>query len=159
MDGEKWDEFPELDPTEFRLVNGNWVRVVFGHYWTRPAPGDFINGYMPSNFYGVRIYSNEGTFSEQQILQYELRAPHDFCVAASPPAREWINEMVRSRRMMEFDSVEEFATAFAEELNRLSETANDAVRHCKKGEIDAADDSDEPSDNSFDDTATNEQIT
>lgn len=156
MDGEDWDEFPELDPVEFRLANGNKVRVVFGNFWTKIAPFDFIHGYMPSQFYGVRIYSNESTFSERYTLQYELRAPHDFFMEVSPLACEWIDEMVHSRRMMDFDSIEDFVTAFAEELTILYAIVNDAVQYYNNGTFEESADQDEFYDTSPGESLTNE---
>jgi hypothetical protein len=139
-DGTDWDAFPDADPTEFRLANGNHIQVVFGTFWSKTRPFDFVRGDLPTKFYGVRIYSNEGTLSERRILQYEFRTPHDFTPDAVPRALDWLDAIVADRTVFEFDSLDDLVIALGEELNAISLNHDDMCTHFAAGWIEERED-------------------
>jgi len=134
-----WEECPDMEPCTFRLANGNHVKVVFAHFWIKMDLWDIIKETPVVRFYGARVYSNENTLSDRCVLQYELRAPNDFSAESAPTAYAWIAELISSRAIADFDSLEDFYVALADKLADISSWIDDAVRHYAELRIDYGD--------------------
>jgi hypothetical protein len=118
-----------FDPVEFQLANGNDVRIVFARFWERIRYQDWREGAKPARYYAIKIYSTEGILSRHMVTHCEFRGGKDFAFLAVPKIWEWLDALVESRGHAKYDWLEEFIEDFADQLNQLSDAAEDAVEH------------------------------
>ena len=118
-----------FEPFEFQLANGNSVRVVFAQFWERIRYQDWRQGARPTQYCAIKIYSTEDVLPRKMVIHCEFRNGTDFAFSAVPGLWDWLDDLVTSRRVAQFDTLSEFIDDFAEEMNRLCDAGEDAVEH------------------------------
>ena len=118
-----------FDPVEFELANGNRVKIDFAKFWERLTDLAQRAGELPGQFYAIRVYSNEGVLSNHLTFQFEFRANHEFRLVVVPRIWEWLFSLIENRGHLKYDTFDDFAEEFAEQIALLSDSAEDAVEH------------------------------
>jgi hypothetical protein len=118
-----------FDPVEFELANGNRVKIDFAKFWERLTDLAQRAGELPGQFYAIRVYSNEGVLSSHLTFQLEFRANHEFRLVVVPRIWEWLSALTENRGHLKYDTFDDFADEFAEQIALLSNSDEDAVEH------------------------------
>ncbi|HWB02795.1 MAG TPA: hypothetical protein VG796_07195 [Verrucomicrobiales bacterium] len=121
------EEFPKLF---CHLANGHWVEFACQRYWMAPSTAAAKKGQQAVEVEAVRIFSNEEPGSGNGKLIHEFRQGPEFHPAALGPAWEWLRDLLRSRRLYDYDSLEELLTDFADIL--ATSAAETAVLHYER---------------------------
>ena len=118
-----------FDACEFRLANGNDVKVVFARFWERIRFQDWREGARPSQYYAVKVYSTEDTIPRCMAIHCEFRAGKDFDLSAVSKVWEWLARVVDEREFIKYDWLDEFIQELAEMMGEFSDADEDAVDH------------------------------
>ncbi len=118
-----------FDASEFRLANGNDVKVVFAKFWERLRYQDWREGARPSQYYAIKVYSTEDTLPRCMAIHCEFRGGKDFSLLAVPKVWEWLADLTDERKSAKYDWLEDFIQELAEKIAEFSDTSEDAVEH------------------------------
>ena len=121
-----------FEPWEFQLANGNHVRIIFAKFSEKIRRQDWREGARPSQYYAIKIYSDEETQSRHMAVQSEFRGGKDFSFSAVQKIWDWLAELLQSRRLAEYDTLAEFIDEFAEEMNCATDAGEDVFEHLQK---------------------------
>jgi hypothetical protein len=119
-----------LEPVEFQLANGTNIRLAFAHFWEKLTVTERQQGVVARKYFAIRIYSNENQLSNHLSLQSELRAEHEFRVSSLTSTWAWLEEIVPSRRHMNYEDLDDFVEDLTIELEgRFQEDAVEHIEH------------------------------
>ncbi len=121
----------DLKECEFQLATGNNVKVIFAKFSPRLRYRSWHEG-PPLLYYAIKVYSSEDILSHQTAIHCEFRAAKDFAVLALPSIWGWLDDLVKSRRFVEFNSLTEFIDELADAMNQFSDIGEDAVDHVQR---------------------------
>jgi len=121
-----------FEPWEFQLANGNHVRIVFAKFSEKISRQDWREGARPSQYYAIKVYSDEEILSRHMAVQSEFRGGKDFSFSAVQKIWDWLDELLQSRRLAEYDTLAEFIDEFAEEMNCATDAGEDVFEHLQK---------------------------
>ena len=122
------EDFPRL---EGQLANGHSVAFEFRQY---SLASGVVRSWDPFalTVFAIRVYSDEEQPSFRSRLLHELRLGPDFEKAALAPSWEWLQGILGSRAIYDYESVEELVCDLEEELDR--DSVEDAIHHYTFGE-------------------------
>lgn len=121
-------EYPEPEPFEFELPTGYRVRLVAKHFWEKKRE-DEMEPHQPQRYFALRVYCNEEHPDNRAELAHEFREGAEFDPVALDKVWAWLEAMIAERRHLEFERLDDFLVALADELSLDSYVDEDAVEH------------------------------
>ena len=122
-------DWPELDPIEFELAHGAWVKVAAANFFEILTESDRQLGHQPRRFFAIRIYSNNDNLNNRMEFAFEFRANKDFEIEGITKAWDWLSDLIGSRAHIEFEGLDEFIEEFGEQLSLVCTESEDTVVH------------------------------
>lgn len=125
------DSFPDedLEPIHCRLANGHKVVFMCQKFWVQPIAEDRREGQTATELQALRIYSNGEPGSQRTRLMYEFRLGKDFELAGLRPSWAWLRELIGSRALYDYETLDDLMTDFALELEKAAVEDDNAVSH------------------------------
>ena len=121
------DPDAKFDIVTFDLANGTKVRAVIDEFWEQLSEDDLRQGHKPNLYYGIRVYSDEGTNPRRLADRTEFRAGIDFEQRSVARLWTWLQDLAISRHRYTYDCVEDFLHEFDERMNEFSAIGEDVA--------------------------------
>ena len=146
-------ESPDLEPIEFELANGHAMLVEYVVFWDLPTRPERAEGAEPRQYTAIRIFTTEDTYPRRLELCDQLRSGATFDPSFEEKIWLWLEEMVRTRRHLDYDWAEDLVEDFVAAMATICAEGEDAVEHIGRlpeqtseppledGDFDPADDS------------------
>jgi hypothetical protein len=119
----------ELEAIRCRLANGHRVVFMCQKFWIQPTAEDRREGQAATELQALRIYSNGELGSQRTRLAYEFRLGKDFELDGLQPFWAWLRELIESRALYDYDTLDDLMADFALELEKAAVEQDNAVSH------------------------------
>ena len=119
----------ELEPIHCRLANGHRVVFMCQKFWVQPSIEDRREGQQATEVQALRVYSNSEPGAQRTSLSYEFRLGKDFELDGLRPSWQWMRELIESRALYDYDTLDDLMTDFALELEKAAVNSDNAVEH------------------------------
>ncbi len=122
-------EYPELDPFDLELPTGYRVRLIAAQFWEKKREDDLETDQKPQRYFALRVYCNEENPDNRLELVHEFRAGAEFDPAILEKVWSWLSDLLKERRHLDFERIDDFLLALADELANDTYVDEDAVEH------------------------------
>ena len=119
----------ELEAIHCRLANGHKVVFMCEKFWIQPTAEDRREGQSATELQALRIYTNGELGAQRTRLAYEFRLGKDFELDGLQPSWAWLRELIESRALYDYDTLDDLMTDFALELEKAAVEGDNAVSH------------------------------
>jgi hypothetical protein len=125
---ENASDYPELEPFDLELPTGYRVRLMAAHFWEKKREDDQTDQ-KPQRYFALRVYCNEENADNRLELAHEFRAGAEFDPTILEKVWGWLSDLVAERQHLEYERLDDFLVALADELAIDSYVDEDAVEH------------------------------